>query len=160
VQRGLAWAELREFDRAIADYNLALQADPENAGAYLNRGMTRRTLKDYAGAMADYEQSLKISPKLAVAHNNIAWLLATCPEASFRDGERAVSVATRACELDGWKNPNHLDTLAAAYAEAGDFSKAAEWQAKAIALARGQTSGEDWQARLDLYRRGQPYRGE
>ena len=110
--------------------------------------------------MDDYEHSLKLSPRLSVAQNNIAWLLATCPEATFRDGKRAVAVATRACELDGWKNPNHLDTLAAAYAEAGDFSKAAQWQAKAIALAKGMTSGEDWQARLDLYRSGTPYRGE
>ncbi|HEY2156315.1 MAG TPA: tetratricopeptide repeat protein, partial [Isosphaeraceae bacterium] len=194
MHRGMAWAELKEFDRALADFNSAVNAEPgtawtyasradgwrflkdwdraladydraieldsKNAVAYLHRGMTRRTLKDYAGAMADYEQSLKISPRLAVAHNNIAWLLATCPEASFRDGKRAVAVATHACELDGWKNPNHLDTLAAAYAEAGDFSKAAEWQARAIAMAVGQTSGEDWRARLDLYRRGMPYRGE
>ncbi len=68
--------------------------------------------------------------------------------------------ATRACELDGWKSPNYIDTLAAACAESGDFAKAVEWQTKAIAMAKGQTSGEDWKARLELYRSGRPYRGD
>ena len=69
-----------------------------------------------------------------------------------------MAVATLACEMSGWKDPNQVDTLAAAYAEAGEFAKAVEWQEKAIALAQGATSGEDWAERLELYRKKTPYR--
>lgn len=158
MARGHTWRVRRNYDQSIADYDEAIRIDPRNAGAFLDRGMARRAMKDYGGAIADYEQALRLTPKLAPAHNNIAWLLATCPDASFRDGKRAVEVAKLACELSGWKDPNHLDTLAAAYAEAGDFARAAEWQEKAIGLAKGETSGENWAARLELYRAKTPFR--
>ena len=68
------------------------------------------------------------------------------------------SLATRGCELAEWKDANMLDTLAAAYAEAGDFDKAVEWQEKADKLftdPKDQKKGED---RLKLYKDKKPYR--
>src|SRR5262249_19208480 len=61
----------------------------------------------------------------------LAWLWATGPD-GVRDGKRAVEAATRACELTDWKENEFLDTLAAAYAEVGDFDKAVEYQKKAV----------------------------
>ena len=99
-------------------------------------------------------------PGNAWGYHALAWLWATCPEESFRDGKRAVDLATRGCKLAEWKDAHMLDTLAAAYAEVGDFDKAVEWQAKANRLfvnADDRKKGED---RLYLYQHRKPYREE
>jgi len=88
-------------------------------------------------------------------------LQATFPDAEFRDGAKAVENATKACELTTWKNAWFVNTLAAAYAEAGDFNSAVKWQKKAIDLLdKASCSGYpvDFEARLKLYQSGKPYR--
>ena len=84
--------------------------------------------------------------------NGRAWFRATCPVATYRDGAQAVAAATRACELTGWKEPGLLDTLAAAYAESGDFDSAVKWQAKAIELETDAKEKAEFGARLKLYK--------
>jgi serine/threonine-protein kinase len=94
-----------------------------------------------------------------LAYNYRAWLWATCPEPEFRDGKKAVESATKACELSKWKERNDLDTLAASYAETGDFDQAVKWEEKAIALTPESEAGEKKarNERLALYRNGKPY---
>ena len=93
--------------------------------------------------------------------NAFAWRLATSPEAELRNGTKAIELATKACELTNWKDVTFVDTLAAAYAETGDFNSAVEWQKKAIDLLPG---GEPpwrqpgYKDRLELYQSGKPYR--
>ena len=102
--RGTAWEAKQEYDRAIADYTEAIRLDPKHALAYNNRGIvwseqeastTRRspTTPRPSGS----------TPSYAPAYNGRAWLWATCPDAKYRDGKRAVESATRACELSEWK---------------------------------------------------------
>ena len=67
-------------------------------------------------------------------------------------------MATRACELTQWKNANDLDTLAAAYAEVGEFDEAVEWQEKAIQLTTDAERKQKHQDRLKLYKEKKPYR--
>ena len=91
----------------------------------------------------------------------LARLQATYPAAEFRDDAKAVENATKACELTDWKNADYVDTLAASYAEAGDFDSAVEWQKKAIDLLTEDISAEsrsNYESRLNLYQSGKPYR--
>jgi tetratricopeptide (TPR) repeat protein len=101
-----------------------------------------------------------LGPKDPLMLNSIAWLQATCPGAEFRDGAKAVENAVKACELTNWKNAGFLDTLAAAYAEAGDFDEAIKWQNEAIKLLSQEGEGPppNMEKRLKLYQSGQPYR--
>ena len=90
----------------------------------------------------------------------LAWLQATCPDEQFRDGKAAFLNATQAYRLSGGKYASHFDTLAAAYAENGDFTHAREWEVKAIAREKSDKKKGQYTARLELYRQQKPYRDE
>ena len=76
----------------------------------------------------------------------------------MRDGKEAVDSATKACELTEWEKASYLGTLAAAYAEAGDFAAAVKWQTKAIELGKNEKEKEKYGKRLKLYKEKKPYR--
>lgn len=110
--------------------------------------------------VAEYQQVLAANPDESEALNNLAWLLATCPDATLRDGAEAVRLAERACRLSRYREPQPLGTLAAAYAESGRFNEAVTTAQKAIELA--SASGDNplagiCQQLLQLYRAGKPY---
>ena len=92
--------------------------------------------------------------------NNLAWLLATCPDARIRDGVQAVKHAERACALTHYGVTPIVGTLAAAQAEAGRFDEAILTAEKACALA-SESGDRDLLKRnrelLGLYRAHQPY---
>ena len=151
---------MRHYDEAIADYDAALRLDPRSAEAHSHRGLARAARGEYKMTLADYDEVIRLDPESASAHDKRAWFRATCPDAKFRDGPQGVRDATRACDLSRYDEADHRATLAAAYAETGDFARAVEYQEKAnklrtIALLR--TEGE---ARLKLYQTGKPYRDE
>ena len=156
--RGAAWADKKDYDKAIADYNEAIRLDPKSALAYTNRGIAWKDKQDYDKAIADYNEAIRLDPKHASAYNGRAWLWATCPDDNYCNGQRAVESATRACELSDWKDANQLGTLAAAYAEAGDFDAAMKYQEKAQALYQDGKDRKEGLDRLELYRAKKPYR--
>ncbi len=80
------------------------------------------------------------------------------PEERLRDGKKAIELATRACELSEWKEAYKLGTLAAAYAEVGEFDKAIEWQEKANRLFTDAEDKKKGEERLKLYKDKKPYR--
>lgn len=95
-----------------------------------------------------------------VSLGNVAWILATCPEAEFRDGNRALELSLKLLEVNQ-NDPTHLDNLAAAYAEVGDFSLAIETQKRAIdALAHSaeRNKTDEFQQRLHIYQQNRAYR--
>ena len=118
-----------------------------------------RAKKEYDKAIADYTEAIRLDPKFALAHNGFAWLLATCPVEKYRDGKKAVEFATKAVKLhDTW---GYRDTLAAAYAEAGDFELAVTEQRKALEdKSLDKDDRKQMEAHLELYRAKKPYRDE
>lgn len=107
--------------------------------------------------MRQYESAIRLDPESAYLHNDCAWLLSTCPDAAVRNGKRAVRFSLEACELADWQDTFMLDTLAAAYAESGDFETAIAMLEKGLEDF-GDAGPEGMRARLKLYRRGVPFR--
>ncbi len=90
-----------------------------------------------------------------------AWLLATCPDKRICDGNGAVPLATLACEIDGWRWPGYLAILAAACAEASDFTSALQWQENALYNQDYATMiGATGQERLKRFHDKIPWRDE
>ena len=129
---------------------------------HYRRSQTHHALKKYSEAQEDFAEALKREPDYPNLLNSWAWQLATCPEPKYRDGRKALDYASRANEKAGGKRPECLDTLAAAYAEAGQFDEAVKAQKKAIeSLApKAAEQRKAMQARLKLYEAGKPFRTE
>ncbi len=110
-------------------------------------------------AVAILREAMRVDPTDVWTHNYLAWIEATSPVASIRDGKEAVTAATKACELTHWKEWGCIDTLAAAYAEAGDLKRAVEVQEQALRTGTPDDAArKEMQERLALYERAQPYR--
>lgn len=153
--RGWTWIAMAEYDNAIDDYTEAIRLNSANGDAYCNRGLAWSQKHEYRNAIADYTEAIRLNPDHYHALASLAWIMAVCVKEEYRDGEQAVEYAIKACELTEWKNAGSIDTLAAAYAEKGDFDKAVEWQEKAIDLS---PDNDGFRSRLELYESGMPYR--
>ncbi len=157
--RGLAKTHQLDYKSALADYDHALRLNPHFLNAYYDRAILRIHMHDHDGAITDFNEVIRLDPKHTNAHNNCAWMLATTPVASVRNGARALELARKAAELTDWKEAHVLRTLAAAYAETGNFSEAMRWQNKALEFPEITTKSRGESLRqIELYRRGQPYR--
>jgi len=157
---GLFLAAQGRNPEALIQLEERLHLQPDAEG-HFNVGVVHESLLDYAAAAASYRECLRLAPDSPPALNNLAWLLATCPEASVRNGAEAVSCGEKLCRLTEYREPMFIGTLAAAYAEAGKFAeavKAAE-QARALAEQAGNKTLADRNAGLlEVYRQGKPFR--
>ncbi len=158
IRRGNAWANRGSNDKAIADFTEAIRLKPNSAAAHTSRGASLAEQADYERALDDFSQAIQLDPQLSEPLNGQAWIWATCPDAQFRHGKKAIESATRACELDRWRRPASLGTLAAAFAETGDFASAVKWQTKATDLTIDPADKAGFRVRLELYRAGKPFR--
>jgi tetratricopeptide (TPR) repeat protein len=171
VARGNEWRRHLKLDTAIADYNQAIQLDPHYVPAYLCRALITKQRRDFPRAVEELSEISRMAPDNAEVHRVLARILATCDNNAVRDGRRAVAEATRSCELTKWSDPDAVDTLAAAFAETGDYQSAVAWQIKAIELFRkeaisplqramnfGGRRGIGFDDRLAFYKRKRPAR--
>jgi protein O-mannosyl-transferase len=158
---GHALLEKGKLDAAIEHCRAALLIQPDNADCHTILGIALDQTGQSAEAIQHYEKALEISPQSVSALNNLAWLLATCSNESLRNGVRAIQLARQAGQLSGDANAVVLRTLAAAYAEAGQFGKAIESAQAAMQVARNQgddSLANELQQEIELYELGLPYR--
>jgi tetratricopeptide (TPR) repeat protein len=145
---------------AIAHFQKALAIKPDYADAQNNLGSAFLQQGRLEEAIAHYQKTLAINPDDAEVLNKLAWLLATSPEASLRNGNQAVELAQRANQLTSGENPVVLCTLAAACAEAGRFPEALAIAQRALPLAGAQSNqalADDLRSELQLYQARIPF---
>jgi protein O-mannosyl-transferase len=173
-QQGAGLAAQGKWSEAMRIYERAIELKRDYAPAHEGLGLVLSRLGRYGEAVTRFEQALAIDPRWVSAQNNLAWLLATSVDVAVRNGARAITLAEEANSSAAGKDPGVLNTLAAAYAEAGRFNEAVQTAQAALALVlrdSGQATGSqrdkpsltthlpslaEIQQRLELYRAGQP----
>lgn len=157
VSRGHCHFRMQKFREALADYSQATRLAPGDASVIANRGDAYRSLSMWEQAANDYRRAIALNDRLGRVYQSAAWMMATCPDARYRDPERALEAARRAIELDGTDDYRYLDSLAAAEANAGRFDDAVKSLDKALAVAP-KDAVEPLQARRKLYAEKMPFR--
>jgi protein O-mannosyl-transferase len=146
---------------AILHYRKLLEIQPDNVEAHNILGAVLIQQGRVKEAIEQWQETLAIRPENGNAKSNLAWVFATYPEESIRDGTRAVQLAEQAVQLSGGKNPIVLRTLAAAYAESGHFEEAIETAQRASELTIKQGNAglaAELQRNIALYRMNSPLR--
>ena len=192
--RATTYGRQKKWAAALQDLNSTIRLKPSFFTATFARAEVNSQLGNYRASLTDLNRLgvllLKVRNTLEqmMVLDNRAWLRATCPDASIRNGQLAIADSKKACELDTWILASHIDTLAAAYAEAGDFDSAVRYQQEAIAkqksmpeqaskgLAKLRRNPElhkrvsedlvegvnksvaEYSQRLELYKQHRPYR--
>jgi tetratricopeptide (TPR) repeat protein len=153
-----------------------IEADKDNWRALRLRGDAKLSVSQHVAAIEDYDEAIRIlEEKRAVAKedeesdidysgllNNLAWVLATSPKDELRDGKKSVELGLKACEATKYEAPHILSTLAAGYAEVGDFENARKWAAKAVELGEkeGNEQIDQLKQELESYEQEKPWREE
>lgn len=158
---GNVCAETGKFDMAVACFQKAVGLQDDFAPAHNNLANIFEMEGRAGEAIAQWRAALKSNPNLTSAQVNLAWVLATCPQDSLRDGAAAVELAESANQLSAGNNPRVLATLAAAYAENGQFSYAVATAKQALQIASLRNNAQlanTLQQQLKFYQRNQPFR--
>jgi tetratricopeptide (TPR) repeat protein len=174
IQLGSLYQADKRPRKAIKLFDELLKQHPEEWRAFRVRGDAKLSINDHAGAIADYEDALKIIEKMDKKQieaedidysgllNNLAWVLSTSPQDAVRDGKRSLELGLKACEATEYKQAHIVSTLAACYAETGDFENARKWSAKAVELGAEEDSEqlEQLKKELESYKADKPWREE
>jgi predicted Zn-dependent protease len=159
--RGEAFIKRKEYDKAIAEFSELLGNDPQYYFALYNRSEAYIRTRQFDKALKDLELALEKEGKVPELHMNLARCLATAPDPKLRDGKRAVEEGKKAVGMIKYRNGRFLDTLAAAYAEVGEFDKAVETQQRALDDPEHMKDDADGaRKRLKLYLEKKPFRDE
>ena len=156
--RGVAYKAKGDQTQAIQNFGAGIAIAPAIPALYVYRGAVLSERGDASGASADFEKVSSLISDSRGGFNRYGWALATSSVGAYRDGPAAIQYATRACELSSWKKANELDTLAAAYAEAGHFKEAIQWQTAALEVGGRNIDHDDFEARLAMYQKREPFR--
>lgn len=147
--------------KAIIQSTVVMNRQPKDTRPYLIRAKAYAQLGMKSRALADLDTMKNLKADPVATLNAIAWVHATAPQAALQDGAKAVASATTACEMDHWSNWTYVDTLGAAYAEAGKFEAAVNYQQLAIKMASEKLADvRQLTERLQLYKQHKPFRDE
>jgi len=161
-QRGRAYSRANRTRQAIEDFDKAVGLNALDAVSLVERGEVHAQLTDYTSADADFREAIEADPDCAEAYRGAAWLMATCPQAKYRNSKFAVELGEQAMELAQAQKKHDFtfyDTLAAAYANAGRFEEAQQTLSKAIPRAP-LADAAMMKKRLALYGKARPFREE
>jgi len=160
--RAQIYSHQGKYDLALKDCNEALRHDRSVVEAALLRANINARLGKHAEALKEYDYLISLHPRnvtLARVMSDRAWFRATCANASFRNGQQAVKDAKAACSIMTWKDESMIDTLAAAYAETGDFNSAIQYASQALAVKGiSADSTKLFQRHLALFQQHKPIR--
>jgi protein O-mannosyl-transferase len=157
---GVALVGRGRLEEAIVHFQTALKIKPDYAEARNNLGVVQSRREEISKGLAARRESLRSRPNDLALLNETAWMLATDPNASIRNGAEAVELAERAARLSDGREAAIIGTLAAAYAEAGRFSEAVKTAEQALALAASQNNAalaDALRTRIKLYQSHSPY---
>jgi Flp pilus assembly protein TadD len=160
---GFLLVQMGRVDEGITNLLKAIELHPDYADAHNNLGNAYLQQGRFAEAVAQYQTAAQLQPDKPYVLNNLAWVWVTCPDASIRNGIKALELAQQANRLAGGKDSRVLTTLAAAYAEVGRFSEAAATAGKALDLSVAQNNAfqaELLRGHLKQYRAGVPLCGK
>ena len=158
--RALEFFKKDDYTNAIADFEKAAEITPElsqDAFFMSSRGFCRSKLGAFENGIEDCKKAVHLDTNNVMALNNLAWLLAIAPDIKLRDGKKAVEYAKRANEITESKDPYILGTLAAAYAESGDFGEAVKWEKKSIIAKLPEKEISLAHEMLSLFEQAKPY---
>jgi len=158
---GVALLQKGRLDEAIAHLRQAVEINPKQAQNRLNLGNGLYMQGKVREALEQWREGVRVDPNHVPLLSQTAWVLATCPDGSIRNGTEALKLAQRAVKASGGKDPAVLDTLAAAFAEAGRFLEAIATTHQALDLATQQNAqplAEELKARMSLYEARTPFR--
>jgi lipoprotein NlpI len=155
--RGYAYYEINNYPLAIADYNKAIELDPNFAMAFTNRGYAYIDSGNDTQALKDFTLAFQLDPTSSDAWEQAAWILATSPIDSLRDGRKALVYANKAGELSQWKANGAYEVLAAADAETGDYDGAIKAVNQYINTGLTGSDLTYAQQQLAQYRSGNPF---
>ena len=158
-QLGMLYLAAKQPREAIRRFTRALEIDEKQFMSRRGRSDAEIAIGDHAAALADLEKAIEMEPDNSGVLNNLAWLLSTSPEDAIRDGKRAIEIAKKACELTEWKEAHIISTLAAAYAETGDFTQARSFSGKAVETGSDVPEvKEQLEKELESYKAEKPWR--
>ena len=155
--RGFLYFESEDYRDAIQDFGKAIELNPNIPDAYCSRGLSRSHIGDFKNGIQDCLKGFQLDTNSCNGCNNLAWLLTIAPDAKLRDGNKAVALATRSCELSSWRNAYCIGTLAAANAEVGNFDKAVELERKCILMGLPDKEMRQAHVELNLFEQKKPY---
>ena len=141
------------YQRALKDIKTALSLHPQNINYLHNRAVILTALERYREAIEDYKRVIELHPESGGSFNNLAWILATASNPAYRDCRKAIFYARKALQID--RNETWTDTLAAAYAECGDFKKAVIIETRAYRLSK--PPNKNFFKRIEIYKMGKTY---
>lgn len=158
---GIAEAATGNAQRALDSFRAVIALDPKDAAPHFQIGNILQGTRRGREAIAYYRQALRLKPGWWMPANNLAWLLATHPDASVRNADESYRLAKAVTDADHAHDPNTLSTLAAALAEQGNFESAVRVATQAVQIAGksgNQAQVDRLEAALRKYRASEPWR--